>query len=74
MKKHRFPPRETKFLCASSNDSKTVKSEQDFEVAEPCKCDDFWQDASKIIDFLSAQGWEASYLWKWEKFGSTLRI
>ena len=23
----------------------------DFEVAEPCKCDDSWHDTSKIIDF-----------------------
>ena len=46
-----------------------LKIEQDFEVAEPCKFDDFWHEASKIIDFLRAQGWEASDLWKWEKFG-----
>ena len=37
--------------------------------AELCKFDDFWLDASKIIDFLRALGWEASDLWKWEKFG-----
>ena len=41
----------------------------DFEVAEPCKFDDFWNDDSKIIDFLIAQIWEANDLWKWEKCG-----
>ena len=42
-----------------------VKAVHD-DIAEPCKCDDFWHDASKIIDFLRAQGWEASDFWKWK--------
>ena len=35
-----------------------MKIEEDFEVAEPCKYDYFWQDARKIIEFLRAQVWE----------------
>ena len=36
------------------------------------KWDDFRHDASKIIEFSRAQGWEASDLWKWEKYGKIL--
>lgn len=39
---------------------RSLKIEQDFEVAGPCKCDDFWHDASKIIDFSRAQGCHSS--------------
>ena len=56
-------------LAIEQKPERSLKIEEDFEVAEPCKCDDFWHDASKIIDFLRAQGWEASDIWKWEKFG-----
>ena len=49
---------------AITKTERSLKIEQDFEVAEPCKFDDFWHDASKVIDFLRAQGWEASDLWK----------
>ena len=34
--------------------------------------DDFRHDASKIIEFSRAQGWEASDLWKREKYGKIL--
>ena len=42
----------------------SLKIEQDFEVVEPCKCNDFWHDASKIIVFSLAQDWEVSDLWR----------
>ena len=28
---------------------RSLKIEQDFEVAQPCKCDGFWHDARKVI-------------------------
>ena len=44
---------------AITKPERSLKIEQDFEVAQSCKCNNIWHDPSKINDYLRAQGWES---------------